>query len=91
MFLPDGSDSFLIGVRTLTVDGRAMSDLDTTVNQPGEEPPAGVSSEIMWRLAVRLWREHQPDRSAPEVAPGRPAAGAADRGRARACGWQSWG
>lgn len=27
-------------------------------SDPGEEPPDAVTSEILWRLAVRLFRDH---------------------------------
>lgn len=36
---------------------------------PGEEPPTAVSSEILWRVAVRLYREHGPPRTPPADAP----------------------
>jgi len=29
-------------------------------NHPGDEPPTGVGSEILWRVAARLFRDHQP-------------------------------
>ncbi|HLT10254.1 MAG TPA: hypothetical protein VK028_05535 [Micromonosporaceae bacterium] len=32
---------------------------------PGEEPPAAVSSEILWRVAVRLYREHGAAQTSP--------------------------
>jgi hypothetical protein len=35
------------------------------ITRLSDEPPAGVTSEIMWRLAVRMFREHQPDRFRP--------------------------
>jgi hypothetical protein len=40
------------------------------VAHPGE-PPDGVVSEILWRVAVRLFRDHQPgpaDAGAPTCA-----------------------
>ena len=35
------------------------------ITRLSDEPPAEVSSEIMWRVAARLFREHQPDRFRP--------------------------
>ena len=31
---------------------------DVTVPGPGEEPPPAVASELLWRVAVRLLRDH---------------------------------
>jgi hypothetical protein len=36
-------------------------------DDPPEEPPAQVSSELLWRVAVRLYRDHSRDRRAPEA------------------------
>jgi hypothetical protein len=37
-----------------------MTRVDTAVNHPGDEPPGDVASEIAWRVAARLFRDHQP-------------------------------
>jgi hypothetical protein len=37
-----------------------MIDVETAAVHPGDEPPAEVVSEILWRVAVRLFRDHQP-------------------------------
>jgi len=34
-------------------------------DDPPEEPPPQVSSELLWRVAVRLYRDHSRDRQAP--------------------------
>jgi hypothetical protein len=49
----------------------------TRLELPSDEPPAQVTSEIVWRLAVRLFRDHGP--SGPDDGP-------------RRCGWcdQPW-
>jgi hypothetical protein len=31
-------------------------------DDPPEEPPSQVSSELLWRVAVRLYRDHSRDR-----------------------------
>jgi hypothetical protein len=33
-------------------------------DDPPEEPPPQVSSELLWRVAVRLYRDHSRDRQA---------------------------
>ena len=43
---------------------------DVTLPGPGEEPPPTVSAELLWRVAVRLLRDH-PDGSVGPAA-GRP-------------------
>ena len=30
------------------------------LRDPPDEPPPGVTHELLWRVAIRLWREHQP-------------------------------
>ena len=37
-----------------------MTGVESAAVQPGEEPPAGVVCEILWRVAARLCRDHQP-------------------------------
>lgn len=37
-----------------------MTSVDTALTHPGEEPPDEVASEIAWRVAARLFRDHQP-------------------------------
>ena len=37
-----------------------MIGVETAAIRPGDEPPAEVVSEILWRVAVRLFRDHQP-------------------------------
>ena len=37
-----------------------MTSVDTALAHPGEEPPGEVASEIAWRVAARLFRDHQP-------------------------------
>ena len=37
-----------------------MIGFETAAIHPGDEPPAEVVSEILWRVAVRLLRDHQP-------------------------------
>ena len=37
-----------------------MTRITTSVTCPGDEPPGGVGSEILWRVAARLFRDHQP-------------------------------
>jgi hypothetical protein len=37
-----------------------MIRVETAGIHPGDEPPAEVVSEILWRVAVRLLRDHQP-------------------------------
>jgi hypothetical protein len=39
--------------------------VEVPLGQPGEEPPPQVRSELLWRLAVRLFWEHQPDPGVP--------------------------
>jgi hypothetical protein len=36
-----------------------MSHPNTASGHLPEEPPPHVTSEILWRQAVRLWREHE--------------------------------
>jgi hypothetical protein len=40
-----------------------MTGAESTAARPGDEPPAGVGSEILWRVAARLFRDHQPGTS----------------------------
>jgi hypothetical protein len=50
-----------------------MTSVVTAVGRPGEEPPGEVASEILWRVAARLFRDHQPrpaDSQAPPVCAG---------------------
>jgi hypothetical protein len=42
-----------------------MIQAETDHYYPTEEPPREVSCEILWRLAVRLFREHQCDPTDP--------------------------
>jgi hypothetical protein len=43
-----------------------MIRVETAAIHPGDEPPAEVVSEILWRVAVRLLRDHQPAPSCGE-------------------------
>jgi hypothetical protein len=47
-----------------------MANVETVVTHPGDEPPGEVASEILWRVAARLFRDHQPG---PGGAGSRPA------------------
>lgn len=42
-----------------------MVPVEVDLKNPTEEPPREVSCEILWRLAVRLHREHQHDPANP--------------------------
>jgi hypothetical protein len=46
-----------------------MTSVDTAVTHPGDEPPGDMASEIAWRVAARLFRDHQPG---PDGEGGRP-------------------
>ena len=46
-----------------------MTSVDTAATHPGDEPPGEVASEIAWRVAARLFRDHQPG---PGLDEGRP-------------------
>jgi hypothetical protein len=35
-----------------------MADRPIDVHDPSEEPPVQIRSELLWRLSVRLFREH---------------------------------
>ena len=37
-----------------------MTTVVTAVTHAGDEPPEEVASEIAWRVAARLFRDHQP-------------------------------
>ena len=45
-----------------------MIRVESAAARPGDEPPAGVVSEILWRVAVRLFRDHQPTGSSAGAA-----------------------
>lgn len=51
----------LTGVHASVPERMSMIRFEAPVTHPGEEPPPQVRSELLWRLAVRLFREHQPD------------------------------
>jgi hypothetical protein len=38
-----------------------MDESPERVPDPPEEPPPQVTSELLWRVAVRLYRDHPPD------------------------------
>ena len=46
-----------------------MTTVVTAVSRPGEEPPGEVASEILWRVAARLFRDHQPAAADSEAQP----------------------
>jgi hypothetical protein len=63
------------GVRRFPEAGRAVSsgaeeaemvELGFDLADPPDEPPPGIGSEILWRVALRLYRDHdQPARWTP--------------------------
>jgi hypothetical protein len=36
--------------------------IDERFREPPDEPPSQVTSELLWRVAVRLYRDHSIDR-----------------------------
>jgi hypothetical protein len=41
---------------------------DERFREPPEEPPPQVTSELLWRVAVRLYRDHSIDQREPDEA-----------------------
>src|SRR5262249_18300346 len=62
---------------------RAMTTVVTAVSSPGEEPPGGVASEILWRGGGRVFRGPPPRPAGPGGPPKAPPGGPPRGRRAR--------
>jgi hypothetical protein len=66
-----------------------MADIPSPAEPPPPgEPPPGVTSEVLWRLAARLFTDHRPA-AAGETAPSGSAPQASPEARCASC-QHSW-